>query len=140
MAMGDEKYVLLTTFKRDGTPVASPVWSVPLEGEKFGCYTSSTSGKAKRLAHTERVTVQPCNARGKVKEGTEPSEATARVVMPGPELEGIKSKVQHKYGFMTKVTKSLARIGGVIKRRPVPYADRGIVISPTPGGSATPTT
>jgi PPOX class probable F420-dependent enzyme len=139
MTLSDEKYVLLTTFKRDGTPVATPVWWVPMEGERFGFYTSSTSGKIKRLDHTERVTVQPCNARGKVREGTSPTEATARAVT-GPELGSITSKVREKYGFATKVTKALARIGGLIKRRHQPYADRGVVVTPTSGGSANPST
>lgn len=80
MSLGEEKYILFTTFRRDGTPVSSPVWAVPLDDGKIGFWTSSGSGKAKRLAHTERVTVQPCDARGRVKKGTEPLEATARLV------------------------------------------------------------
>ncbi len=41
MSLGDEKYILLTTFRRDGTPVSSPVWAVPLDQAKFGFWTSS---------------------------------------------------------------------------------------------------
>jgi PPOX class probable F420-dependent enzyme len=129
MALSDEKYILLTTFKRDGTPVPSPVWVVPLDGGTMGFYTSSGSGKAKRLAHTGRVTVQPCDARGRAKAGSTPVEATARVVS-GPELEGIRAKVVAKYGFMTKLTKFLNEVGGRIKRKRIPYADRGVVITP----------
>lgn len=129
MSLGDEKYILLTTFKRDGTPVATPVWSVPLEDGSFGFWTSSGSGKAKRLAHTERVTVQPCDARGKVTDGTSPTEATARVVS-GDDMAEIRRKVTEKYGFMTKITKLLGKIGGVIKRKPIPYGDRGVIVTP----------
>lgn len=134
--LGDEKYILLTTFKRDGTPVASPVWSVPMEGDRFAFYTSSTTGKAKRLAHTSRVTVQPCSARGKPKEGAAVTEATAQVVTGG-ELESIRAKVVAKYGMMTTIARTLAKLGGMVKRKPQPYADRGVIL--TPGGSATPT-
>ncbi len=129
MGLGDEKYVLLTTFKRDGTPVATPVWSVPLGGDSFGCWTSSGSGKAKRLAHTERVTVQACDARGKVRDGTSPIEATARLVQ-GDDMAEIRRKVTEKYGFFTKVTKLLGKIGGFVKRNPIPYGDRGVIITP----------
>ena len=129
MGLGDEKYVLLTTFKRDGTPVATPVWSVPLAGDSFGCWTSSGSGKAKRLAHTQRVTAQPCDARGKVKDGTSPTEATARLVADD-ELAEIRRKVEEKYGVMTKITKVLGKIGGFLKRKPIPYGDRGIIVTP----------
>lgn len=131
MDLGDEKYVLLTTFRRDGTPVATPVWSVPLAGDKLGFYTSSTSGKAKRLAHTARVTVQPSDARGKVKPDTAPVEATA-VLVTGTELDEITQKVKAKYGVMTTIARVLAKIGGFVKRKPQPYADRGVVITPTP--------
>jgi hypothetical protein len=130
MALGDEKYILLTTFKRDGTPVATPVWAVPLDGGAVGFWTSSESGKAKRLAHTPRVTVQACDARGRVKAGSQPVAATARVVA-GDELNAIREKVVAKYGLMTKLTKFLGTVGGIIKRKRIPYGDRGVVITPT---------
>lgn len=128
MGLGDEKYILLTTFKRDGTPVATPVWSVPLDDGSFGFWTSSGSGKAKRLAHTSQVLVQPCDGRGKATEGSSPSEATARLVS-GDDMAEIRRKVTEKYGFMTKVTKLFGKIGGLIKRNPIPYGDRGVIIT-----------
>jgi hypothetical protein len=30
---GDSRYIALTTYRRDGRPVTTPVWAVPLEGE-----------------------------------------------------------------------------------------------------------
>jgi len=128
MALADEKYLLLTTFKRDGNAVPTAVWVVALDDGKIGFWTSSGSGKAKRLAHTSKVTVQPCDARGKVKDGTSPAAGTAKVVT-GPELEGIRAKVVAKYGFMTKITKFFGTIGGFIKRKKIPYGDRGVVIT-----------
>jgi uncharacterized protein len=128
MALSDEKYLLFTTYRRNGIPVASPVWAVPLDDGKVGFWTSSGSGKAKRLAHTSKVTVQPCDGRGKVKPGSSPTEATA-VVVEGSELAAIRSKVQAKYGFMTKVTKLFGTIGGIVKRNRIPYGDRGVVIT-----------
>ena len=129
MALGDEKYILLTTFRRDGTPVATPVWAAPLDDGTVGFWTSSGSGKAKRLAHTARVTIQPCDARGRVKEGSQSTEATARVVT-GPEYEAVRQKIVAKYGFMTKFTKLLGTIGGIIKRKRIPYGDLGVIITP----------
>jgi PPOX class probable F420-dependent enzyme len=129
MALQDEKYILLTTFRKDGTPVASPVWVVPLDNGRFGFATSSGSGKYKRLRHTERVTVQPCDVRGRVQPGAVVQNATAALVS-GPEYLEIKAKVKAKYGFMTSVTKFLGAIGGVLKRKRIPYADVGVVITP----------
>lgn len=128
MGIADEKYMSLTTFRKVGTPVASPVWLVDLGDNKVGFYTSSGSGKAKRLAHTSKVIVQPSDARGRVKEGTEPIEATAELVT-GDELATITDKIKGKYGFFTKVTKLLGTIGGIIKRNRIPYGDRGVVVT-----------
>lgn len=128
MALSDEKYLLFTTFRRNGEPVATPVWVVPLDAGRLGFWTSSGSGKAKRLAHTPRVTVQPCDARGRVKAATEPVEATARVVS-GSDLEPIRERVVAKYGFQTKLTKLLGTIGGIAKGKRIPYGDRGVIIT-----------
>jgi PPOX class probable F420-dependent enzyme len=130
MGLSDEKYMRLTTFKRDGTPVSSPVWLVPLEGDKVGFWTSSGSGKAKRLGHTQHVTVQPSDGRGRVKPGTQPIDANALVVR-GAEFDAISAKIKAKYGFMTKLTPVLAGIVGVIKRKRMPYGDIGVVVTPT---------
>ncbi len=131
MALEDEKYILLTTFRRDGTPVATPVWIVPLDAGKFGFTTSSGSGKAKRLAHTSRVVVQASDVRGRTKPGSSPIEATA-LVITGPEYASIKAKVKAKYGFVTNITRFLGFIGGLVKRKPIPYGDLGVVLTVAP--------
>ena len=130
MTLGDEKYIALTTFKRDGSPVTTPVWIVALGDHTVGFWTSSGSGKAKRLARTARVIVQPSDARGRVKPGTEPIDASAQVV-EGSELDEIRVKVRAKYGAMTTVSKVLGAIGGLVKRKRIPYGDRGVVITLT---------
>jgi uncharacterized protein len=56
-------YMLLTTFRRDGRSVATPVHVVTEDGVAF-FRTWDVSGKAKRLRHTTEVRVAPCNARG----------------------------------------------------------------------------
>lgn len=63
------KYCLLTTYKRDGTPVATPV-NVVVHGDDAYFRTWNTSGKGKRLRHTPRVELQPCGPRGKPKSDT----------------------------------------------------------------------
>jgi PPOX class probable F420-dependent enzyme len=130
MPLSDEKYMLLTTFRRDGTPVATPVWVVPLDDRSVGFWTSSGSGKAKRLAHTQRVTVQPSDGRGRVKAGSTPIDATARLVT-GDELEAIRSKVIAKYGVTTKIAKFLGSLIGTLRGKRIPYGDRGVIVTPT---------
>jgi PPOX class probable F420-dependent enzyme len=129
VVLSDEKYILLTTFRRDGTPVSTPVWIVALDGETVGFWTSSGSGKVKRLAHTARVIVQPSDARGRVKQDSAPTEATARIVT-GSEFAAIHERVIAKYGFMTKITKALGTIAGIARRKRIPYGDIGVVLTP----------
>ena len=62
------RYVSLTTFRRTGAPVSSPVWVARDAGELV-VITVDPSGKLKRLAHTARVALRPCDIRGRVPEG-----------------------------------------------------------------------
>jgi len=128
MTLASERYMRLTTYRRDGRGVSTPVWVVELGGNEVGFWTSSESGKIKRLRHTSRVTVQACNGRGTAKPGSAAVEATARIVT-GPELDGLRRRVIAKYGFQTKLTKVIARIAGRLQGKSMPYGDVGIVIT-----------
>jgi PPOX class probable F420-dependent enzyme len=59
------KTALLTTFRRGGEAVGTPL-SIAVAGGKAYFVTASDSGKAKRLAHTPKVTLAPCTVSGKV--------------------------------------------------------------------------
>lgn len=56
---------LLTTYRRDGTAVATPV-SVALDGDRAYFVSAAGSGKAKRLARDPRVTLAACTTSGRV--------------------------------------------------------------------------
>ncbi|TCB98501.1 PPOX class F420-dependent oxidoreductase [Micromonospora zingiberis] len=59
------RYVSLTTYRKDGTPVATPVWHVP-RGAELWIVTEAGSGKVKRIRKNPQVLVQPCSFRGTV--------------------------------------------------------------------------
>jgi len=128
VSLADEKYVRFTTFRKSGDAVSSAVWWVPLDDGRFGFWTSSSSGKAKRLAHTPTVKLQPSDGRGKAKDGAKEYTGTAEVVSSGAVFDEVQRKVRAKYGFMTKVTKLLGTIGGIVKRKRIPYADRVVAV------------
>ncbi|MDH4147533.1 MAG: pyridoxamine 5'-phosphate oxidase family protein, partial [Acidimicrobiia bacterium] len=94
MGLGDEKYLRLTTFKRDGSAVVTPVWAVALDTGEVGFWTSSGSGKAKRLGHTSKVLVQASDARGRPKPDSVEIEAAARLISAGAEMDEIRRKVR----------------------------------------------
>ena len=56
--------VLLTTYRRDGTPVATPV-NMAVEGERAFVRTWSTAGKAKRIRNNPHVAVAPSTIGGR---------------------------------------------------------------------------
>ena len=57
------KYLLLTTFTKDGRPKPTPVWGVP-DGDKLLIITDDGSWKTKRIRNTPRVTIAECGALG----------------------------------------------------------------------------
>ena len=77
--------------------MSTATWVVPLDDGKIGFYTSSTSGKAKRLKNNPQVIVQPSDSRGNAKPGTSPTKGTA-VLVTGPERDAVYEKVVAKYG------------------------------------------
>jgi PPOX class probable F420-dependent enzyme len=58
--------VRLTTFRRDGTPVSTPV-NVAAAGNRLFFRTYEEAGKFKRLRNDQRVLVAPSDARGVAK-------------------------------------------------------------------------
>ncbi|MEI5033281.1 PPOX class F420-dependent oxidoreductase [Streptomyces sp. S1A(2023)] len=57
------RYVLLTTFRRDGRAVPTPVW-VMRDGGCLAVWSVADAGKVKRIRNSGRVTVAPCDWRG----------------------------------------------------------------------------
>lgn len=71
------KRSLLVTYRRDGTPVPTPVWAAEAEGRLY-VRTERTAGKVKRLRNDPRLLVAPCTVRGRPLGA--PLEATARML------------------------------------------------------------
>lgn len=77
-ALGDEPFVLLTTFRRTGEPVPTPVWIVR-DGDRLLVTTVANSGKVKRIGHTARIELVASDRVGVVAEGAPVFVAEARV-------------------------------------------------------------
>jgi uncharacterized protein len=71
------KYVLLTTFTKDGKPKPTAIWAAQ-DGDRLVVITDDGSWKTKRIRNTPRVTIQRCGVLGAPK--GEPVEAVARVL------------------------------------------------------------
>jgi PPOX class probable F420-dependent enzyme len=127
MALADEKYISFTTFRKSGQPVSTPVWVVPVSDGRIGFWTAMGTGKTKRLKNNPQVTVQPSDARGRVKEGTPVQSGTAELVQSGRLFDEVQARVREKYGFMTKLTKVLSKVGGM-NRKGLTYADTVVLV------------
>ena len=87
------KYLLLTTFTKDGRPKPTAVWGAP-DGDKLLIITDDGSWKTKRIRNTPRVTIQSSSALGKPK--GEPVEAVARN-LPKSETRRVFDAVIKRY-------------------------------------------
>ncbi|UUN30166.1 PPOX class F420-dependent oxidoreductase [Streptomyces sp. FIT100] len=89
------KYVSLTTFRKDGTGVATPVWFAVDAGVLY-VWTRSDSWKVKRLRRDDRVTLTACDVRGRIAPGAEQAEGTARL-LDGDQLKRVRGLLARKY-------------------------------------------
>jgi PPOX class probable F420-dependent enzyme len=77
--IGQGRHVSLTTFRKDGREVATPLWFVR-NGDGLIVMTAPDSGKAKRLRNNTHVVIAPCDSRGGVPTDAPGAEATARLM------------------------------------------------------------
>jgi uncharacterized protein len=92
----DQKYISLATFRKNGSPVYTPVWFGERD-DKLYVMTRSDSGKYKRIRNNPKVRIAPCTMRGKIT-GPE-SEATARI-LPAEDWPWARKTIERKYWMM----------------------------------------
>ena len=93
--IGRSGYISLTTFRKDGTAVPTPVWHALTDGEIF-IISDAGAGKVKRIRNNGRVVVTACNIRGKIKPDAPTAEGTARL-LDEAETEAGRSLLARKY-------------------------------------------
>jgi PPOX class probable F420-dependent enzyme len=95
-ALGDERFLSLTTFRKSGERVSTPVW-IGRDGDALIVTTPQASGKVKRLRNSPRVEVRPCNRMGRVKDGVEPVASVAEVLTDEGIRERLTGIIRRKY-------------------------------------------
>lgn len=110
-AFAGEQYVLLTTTRRSGVAVATPVWVAP-HGESLVVTTGAEAGKIKRIRHTPRVTLQACDRVGKPLEGAAVVEAYATVHDDEESLAQLDAALSAKYGVQYAAIKAMSKLRG----------------------------
>ncbi len=108
--LGDERFISLTTYRRTGAAVSTPVW-VAREGDALVVTTPADSGKVKRLRHTPRVEMRPCGRTGKVRDGAPVVTGQVEIVDEDqPQL------FRSKYGLEYRLFMGIERLGKAGRR------------------------
>ena len=105
----DQRYISLETYRRDGTPVRTPVWFVEENGRLY-FYSMAESGKAKRLRRNPRVAFAPTDARGRRIYG-EFVSGSARI-LPEAEARHAHELLVKKYGWQRRLLDVFWTLGG----------------------------
>ena len=89
----NHNYISLTTFRKNGAAVPTPVWFAELDGKLY-VQTPSDSGKCKRIRNNPRVRVAPCTIRGKI---TGPEFAATARILPVEDWPRPRAAIHKKY-------------------------------------------
>jgi len=98
------RYISLTTFKRDGSPVSSPVWMTGTAG-MYVFTTGDKSWKCRRLSRNPSVEVQVCDMRGRLKATAAPFVGTGHNESLPDAVAAAERALAAKYGWQFKATK-----------------------------------
>ena len=93
------RYVLLTTFTKDGRPKPTPVWVAP-DGDRLLVIAEEKSWKVKRIRNTPRVTLAVCDVRGNPK--SDAIEGTA-AILDKSQNGLVYDAIGRQYGIVGKV-------------------------------------
>jgi PPOX class probable F420-dependent enzyme len=108
-----ERYVVLTTFRRDGRAVPTPIW-VAGDGGELVLWSERKAGKVKRIRNSGRVEVQACDVRGKKTHGAVVS-GQARL-LDLSESDRVRRAITRKYGIVGRVTMFFSKLRGPADR------------------------
>ena len=109
MALAAQKFVSVTTYKKNGDAVATPMW-VGRDGDHLFVWTPADSAKIKRVRNDPRVTLVPCGRFGKPNNDAEPVAGTAEVIAEPATVRRLAEVIRHKYGLEYWVVTLIERL------------------------------
>jgi PPOX class probable F420-dependent enzyme len=117
LRLADARFVSLTTFRRSGEPVSTPVW-VGRDGGALVVLTPADSGKVKRLRNDPRVEIRPCGRFGAVADGVEPVAGTADVRDHRDDVERARATIRRTYPLESRLVLGIERLVERLRGRP----------------------
>jgi PPOX class probable F420-dependent enzyme len=108
------RYLSVTSFKRDGTGVATPLWFVS-DGSRLFALTDLHSAKVRRIRRNPRVLIAPCGPSGKLR--SDPLPARVDLLTATPELERVQGLLKKRYKISYRVVMLIYRLGRLLRGR-----------------------
>jgi PPOX class probable F420-dependent enzyme len=108
------RYLSLTTFKRDGTAVACPVW-ITGEAGTYVLITGNNAWKTRRLARNPAVEARVCDMRGRCDASATTFRGTGEVLTTPDDVRDAERQLAKKYGWQYKVAKLVDRIRPILR-------------------------
>lgn len=105
--IGRSRYVSLTTYRKDGTGVDTPVWHVT-NGDELLIVTEARAWKVKRIRNNSQVVVRVCDIRGTVAPGAPSAQGTARL-LDDAETRTARALLAKKY-VLSRVGNGLSKV------------------------------
>ena len=96
----DQKYLSLETYKRDSTPIQTPVWFVT-ENDQLYITTKETTGKVKRLRNNQNARIAVCSMKGDIK--SDWVDVGLENIPEESDVEKIVKLRKKKYGFSARL-------------------------------------
>jgi len=128
MAQIRGKYLSVTSFRRDGTAVVTPVWFVADNGHLL-VETEADSGKAKRIRANAAVRVAPCSASGKPKGDSIQAHAA---FLPESERGRVETMIGRKYRVDKVVVLPVYRLVQRLLGKPTLSHAKPVILEITP--------
>ncbi|MGB9305437.1 MAG: PPOX class F420-dependent oxidoreductase [Mycobacterium sp.] len=101
-SLGEQRFVALTTFKRNGEGVSAPMW-IGRDGAELFVWTPADSWKVKRVRNNPRVLLAPSGRFGKVRAGVAAVEGTAQVITDPATVQRLQDEIRRKYGLQYRL-------------------------------------
>lgn len=107
--LAESRYALLRSYRRDGTPVDTPIW-FHLDGDAL-VFRTKVGPKTRRIAANPRVEVRPCDHLGRVSGDPVPLVGTAQLLR-GEAAEDANRALHRRYGWQYNIV-PLIKVPGV---------------------------
>ena len=117
----DQKYINLETYRKDQTPVKTPVWFI-INNDRINITTKETTGKVKRLRNNQTARIAICSIKGDIKSNW--VNVDVQKIIQESDVEKIIKLRKKKYGFSARLISMFTSQKGKTVAYSLEFTDR----------------